>query len=1500
MTDYKELELRVRTQLDGVKDLKKVADGIKEVEDAIDRQSDAAKRGESVLDELKGSLAALAATQKELKGQNSLIKEFQGLDKAIGVTSERIAKAQAKYDDYNKALRESGKTTDEQEKRLAKYGQSLGKLQSILEQQTAKRDAMTAGFAKAGVSLADLNGQILRNLEVQGQLGVVYQKGQAAVSSYAQTVAAARKAEKERQDSLNAEISGEKKRIDIINQRILNARKAREEADADAAAAAKRANDDAMAQQRGRLAILNQRISNARDRNTRDVGLAKTAQDAEDAARSYTSLARAADTLVPKTTSLRDAVDGLINPGKVARSTLQGLEGEVSGLAKTIGAINGPVTDYRANMQRLAEAQKAIVQQAGLVDQYRRQAEALRTARAEYTKARTEVGQYAAAVRQGGESGASFVKALGESQVKLKAASEALKQQLVVTRQSREALRSVGASTADLAGTQQRLIATANQATQAVKQLDAAVEQYGNGIEKAERKAKASGGLFSGDGGRTTLSLMQRIRGEVLALVAAYSGLYAIIGTAKGSVDAANTRDQIENRLSLVVGNDPTAIATEFAYVAQQADRLKTNLENAAVSYSKFAVAARKAGAGQQETRYIFESFLEASRVLGLSGDQLNGLFLALEQSFSKGKIQAEELRGQIGERLPGAFAFAQEALKKFYPDLDKALEKGQVGSENLVLIAESVRKAVAERLPQATKTAAAAQEDLNNSLFEFRLAIADSGFLQSYTQALQALTGFLRSEDGAQFAKSLGKAFKGAADAVVFLAKNFDTVTEALKYLVAAYITFKSVSAASQIGPTIDKWRELGQAIATTATRVRDFAAAWPVLTTAVLGSIGAIASGFLGFKAGEWARREFTEVRQASTWAVTGVAEGWAYVKGAFQIAMDALPTIAKNALAAFVNVLTLGVRKGLSILSAFASGAGFDGLASTIDGIAASLKVGYDDIGAATAAARRNMQQEVANIKAIRADMLKADLIDPKQAVSKAGAGRGFINPPTVTPTQTTTSIPPRRPSTIKSEDDGEVNKRARKVEEIQRALEALDAKIDRSQTETLQSQLNAIDSQYASLVRKIKELGGAEAKGFMEQLTKLTNDLRKVTTDKFNDALLKEQASLQDKLENLDAAAGKKEKLSLEARQNAIRLQYADLYRELNDLRLKFFNNNRDTSEIDAAKERLDNGIKELTNIEARKFAQEELNRKEERMNLLIKARDAQIAAIRAQLEAGAIDDTKAAADINAIYQQTIPAINAAAEATRLWAEQNAHIFNTPEDKAIFLANLEAIRLKTTQVTTEYTKLEQTMIQGAVNAVNNGLNMITDALGNMVTGQMSVSDGFRSMLAGFANFAAQFLRDIALMIIKMQIFKAMQASGNPILSAIGSAGLGSMGVKHSGGVIGHAGGRVRHISPSWFAGAPRYHTGGIAGIRSDEYPTILQRGEEVLAADSPRNVLNGGAALGGGNQGGGGAQGVRVVVVDDRAKVPEAMNSADGERVFMQFARRNIPTLKQLLK
>lgn len=75
----------------------------------------------------------------------------------------------------------------------------------------------------------------------------------------------------------------------------------------------------------------------------------------------------------------------------------------------------------------------------------------------------------------------------------------------------------------------------------------------------------------------------------------------------------------------------------------------------------------------------------------------------------------------------------------------------------------------------------------------------------------------------------------------------------------------------------------------------------------------------------------------------------------------------------------------------------------------------------------------------------------------------------------------------------------------------------------------------------------------------------------------------------------------------------------------------------------------------------------------------------------------------------------------------------------------------------------------------------------------------------------------------------------------LNAIGAVPAGTAGgipqfFYHDGGMVGDSPSFTRHVDPKVFAGAPRFHT----GLMDDEFPAILQRGEQVISKSRVREM------------------------------------------------------------
>lgn len=158
----------------------------------------------------------------------------------------------------------------------------------------------------------------------------------------------------------------------------------------------------------------------------------------------------------------------------------------------------------------------------------------------------------------------------------------------------------------------------------------------------------------------------------------------------------------------------------------------------------KFLAAAKQSGLSLRDTENIFRSMTKAAGVLGLKTDELTGIYLALEQMLSKGKVTTEELRRQLGERLPGAMGIMAAAIGVTIPKLDEMLKKGQVLSADVLpKFAEAVELAYDIKNVETIETLVASQNSLTAAwqLFIKNVSEGDSvvraffgGFLDGLT----------------------------------------------------------------------------------------------------------------------------------------------------------------------------------------------------------------------------------------------------------------------------------------------------------------------------------------------------------------------------------------------------------------------------------------------------------------------------------------------------------------------------------------------------------------------------------------------------------------------------------------------------------------------------------------------------------------------------------------------------------------------------------------------
>ena len=165
-------------------------------------------------------------------------------------------------------------------------------------------------------------------------------------------------------------------------------------------------------------------------------------------------------------------------------------------------------------------------------------------------------------------------------------------------------------------------------------------------------------------------------------------------------------------------------------------------------SYTKFLASAKTTNLTLEETEDIFRQTAKAGAILGLSTDDINGTFKALEQILSKGKVQAEEIRGQLGERLPGAFQILAKSMGLTTQELSKQLELGNVISEEVLPgFARELEKTFGLDKVAKIETLAAAQNRLSNAWTAFIKSLdgSEGTITKIFTKTIDYLAGVLK-----------------------------------------------------------------------------------------------------------------------------------------------------------------------------------------------------------------------------------------------------------------------------------------------------------------------------------------------------------------------------------------------------------------------------------------------------------------------------------------------------------------------------------------------------------------------------------------------------------------------------------------------------------------------------------------------------------------------------------------------------------------------------------
>tara|TARA_R100000773_G_scaffold18049_1_gene16350 strand:- start:806 stop:3856 length:3051 start_codon:yes stop_codon:yes gene_type:complete len=386
------------------------------------------------------------------------------------------------------------------------------------------------------------------------------------------------------------------------------------------------------------------------------------------------------------------------------------------------------------------------------------------------------------------------------------------------------------------------------QLTADIKKLDAQMAKSGKttqgrgGARQATQIAGAviSGGIFGGPEGALGAAGGAALGGVEGAFAGAAIG--AQVGAFREalaySAEYAAEIGKLQIALKGVTDVQGNAAASQANYsealeAAAESTRDYNVPQGAAIrGITRLTAAVTGANGPVADAATTFKNVTAAIKATGGSTEDVQGAITAMVQVFSKGKVSAEELSGQLGERLPGAVTLFAKANKMTLPELQKNLKAGTVGLNELM---NFIRQLGVE-FDDTAKTIASSNEEAGA-----RLTVAFDNMKLGVGDALK--------DTGAEFQNAFGRfieditprAIKAAKD----LAKALKPVIDNLDLVVA---TLVGLAAGAVIGAIVKGIAGIVTAVAGAKTAIAGLTAVMalnPIFAGAL--AVGGIVAGIV-----------------------------------------------------------------------------------------------------------------------------------------------------------------------------------------------------------------------------------------------------------------------------------------------------------------------------------------------------------------------------------------------------------------------------------------------------------------------------------------------------------------------------------------------------------------------------------------------------------------------------------------------------------------------------
>lgn len=1015
-------------------------------------------------------------------------------------TTEKVVQS---FDELEKVAQELGSMSDKTgadiEKlvsRINKLGASdqaaraIEQIAGELEQATAAIDRSQREYQEATAVADSYEKQIIsakRALEVlRAEEEAATGSRQRAVAQTLQYVRQIKEAESaieamnqaQAADSTPADKAGREKAIADFTQQIETARKGLSDLSAEQTRNAA-ASEQAAARIKGAEAAIEQ-LSKAQGKasSTADK-LAKEVSDSErafsalsiqasEAAEFTSNLSKQEATLRAELDSAAQAADKYAAEQKQLASDQKTLADAEQRLAsarqtnitvseKALSTARQSKQSYEENRLRLAELTAQLRATENPTEELTQAVETQRRAMLESKKAWADAqGAYKTFVVQSKEAEAALEK---EAAAAAKTAQEernlkSAKDTMAAVTARLNQLAKEGATDQDKLGNATKR--TADKTKQAVTSWRQAVEQLRNLSRES----------------RQSLSLLQRIRGQILSIGAGYVGIFGAQRAVGSIIDAGMANEAINSRFLVAFAGDQAKANEEMQFAKQVAEDLALSYRDLAPEYAKMAIAAKGTALEGQGVRNVFIGMSQAARANKLSNEELKGSFNALTQIISKNTVQAEEIVGQLSDRMPGAFNILAESLGISTAQLRKYMEQGQVGMMALSNLAEEMSKRSAPAMAQALNSLSASVGRFDNALFKLQVKVAESGFLEELAKGLDKAAAAMSDPEVQRGAVELGRLLGELIVKFIELAKYSDEIVLGFKILAGVLALRFFAGLAADLSLVIGGMVSLYNWVSKLSPVV--------VALTAKFALFAALfATPFIAY----WAQKNFPVVRRMGIAMVAGLMDAFDKLKLGWATVTTYLTSVVKEPLKTVVGMFLRAISTILNNASKIADSFGMDSWAdklsrasNALGGFSDDFLAGFDARLAEQTAA---IEREAEARREIFTDMIRDTYAAEREAEAEAQAAinraGGGIATQQLTPSGTP-FVPGESQGSGKSDAEKLAESVADKIEQLrQRLAEKIGDDTNLSVQERLAADLKAIESRYAGIYADLKQLG-----------------------------------------------------------------------------------------------------------------------------------------------------------------------------------------------------------------------------------------------------------------------------------------------------------------------------------------------------------------------------------------------------------------------------------------